>query len=54
MASELSNLGGTEWVGTGELWLDPLGNEAQLYECTLSVGASCFPMSANFAWRCRL
>jgi hypothetical protein len=28
---------GTEWVGKGELWLDPLGDDVTRYECTLRV-----------------
>ena len=33
----LSNLAGTNWIGTGELWLDPGGNEAYLYDCQLQI-----------------
>ena len=32
-------LHGTEWTGSNELWLDPLGNEVQLSDCTLCVEA---------------
>ncbi len=39
MGSELAQLAGTEWTGTGELWLDPLGNEGESYACSLSVEA---------------
>lgn len=35
----LSKLVGTKWVGSGELWLDRLQNEARRYECTLAVGS---------------
>jgi len=31
----LSKLAGTNWVGDGELWLDPEGNKAARYECGL-------------------
>lgn len=34
-----SELHGTEWTGTNELWLDPLGDDAQRSDCTLSVDA---------------
>ncbi len=37
MGSELAQLAGTEWTGTGELWLDPLGNQGESYACSLSV-----------------
>lgn len=43
---EVAKLAGTEWVGTGELWLDPLGNEAIRHECTLSVAAG----SVRYTW----
>jgi hypothetical protein len=33
----IETLSGTQWTGTGELWLDPLGNEATTYDCTLQV-----------------
>ena len=33
----LSELNGTKWVGTGELWLDPLGDKVVQSECTMSV-----------------
>lgn len=33
----LSALDGTRWKGTAELWLDPLGNEAERSDCTVSV-----------------
>jgi hypothetical protein len=35
----LSDLSGSDWHGTAELWLDPLGNEAQTSPCTLRVEA---------------
>ncbi|HEY3499888.1 MAG TPA: hypothetical protein VGK73_34595 [Polyangiaceae bacterium] len=33
----LSDLHGTQWTGTQELWLDPLGNRATECACTISV-----------------
>jgi len=33
----LRKLVDTNWVGSGELWLDPEGNNAELYECKLQV-----------------
>lgn len=33
----LTELDGTHWTGHGELWLDPEGNQADLYECQLQV-----------------
>jgi hypothetical protein len=33
----LSDLDGSRWTGTAELWLDPLGNEAALSSCTISI-----------------
>ncbi len=35
----LEELEGTRWAGHGELWLDPLGNEAATHDCTLEVGS---------------
>jgi hypothetical protein len=45
-ATGLSNLGGTRWAGKGELWLDPLHNEAHRYDCTLSVE----PTEIRYTW----
>lgn len=33
----LSELRGTKWVGTAELWLDPLGDEVVRSDCTITV-----------------
>lgn len=33
----LSELVGTGWKGRGELWLDPLGDQAAVCDCTLAV-----------------
>ena len=46
MKTELEKLVGTNWTGTGELWLDPLGNEAHRYECTLAIAAD----SLRYTW----
>ncbi len=35
----LSDLLGTRWTGTAELWLDPLGDEVVRSDCTISVDA---------------
>lgn len=35
--AKLSELEGTKWAGTCELWLDPLGNEVTPSECTIAV-----------------
>lgn len=34
---QLLKLADTNWVGNGELWLDPAGNDAELYNCTLQI-----------------
>lgn len=36
----LSALDGTRWKGTAELWLDPLGNDADRSDCTISVDSN--------------
>ncbi|MEZ5419306.1 MAG: hypothetical protein R2708_18480 [Vicinamibacterales bacterium] len=33
----LAPLAGSRWLGTAELWLDPLGNEAQTSPCTIEL-----------------
>lgn len=33
----LSKLAGTNWAGKGELWLDPEGNKANLFDCQLQI-----------------
>ena len=44
--ADLSKLAGTTWNGTGELWLDPLGNEAHRYECTMTIDDS----TVRYTW----
>lgn len=34
---QLTKLEGTHWKGTGELWLDPEGNQAVSYDCQLKI-----------------
>ena len=33
----LSDLAGTKWSGQAELWLDDLGNQAELCDCTIEL-----------------
>lgn len=33
----LSELDGTRWAGTAELWVDPLGDEVTRSDCTIAV-----------------
>ncbi len=35
--STLSDLQGTHWKGTAELWVDPLGNDVENCGCTISI-----------------
>lgn len=36
----LTELNGTRWKGTSELWLDPLGDEGKTSACTLELHGS--------------
>lgn len=36
-SDSLATLVGTQWRGTGELWLDPSGDEAVRSECTIEI-----------------
>jgi hypothetical protein len=45
----LSKLTGTRWTGTGELWLDKLGNEAHRCECSLTVDPAAVG-SFSYTW----
>lgn len=45
----LSKLAGSRWTGTGELWLDKLGNEARKSECSLTVDAAAVG-SFSYTW----
>ena len=42
----LADLAGTSWHGTSELWLDPLGNDAQTSPCTLQIDAG----AVHYTW----
>ena len=42
----LSNLAGTRWTGTAELWLDPLGDDAQRCDCTIAIDAD----AVRYTW----
>ena len=33
----LTELAGTQWTGTGEVWLDPEGNNVDHCECSLRI-----------------
>jgi hypothetical protein len=41
-----SDLYGTRWTGVSELWLDPLGNEAQSNDCTMALEAG----KVSYTW----
>ncbi len=45
----LSKLTGSRWTGTGELWLDKLGNEAHKCECTLTMDPAAVG-SFSYTW----
>jgi len=42
----LAALAGSQWQGTAELWLDPLGNDADVSACTVEVDA----VSVRYTW----
>jgi hypothetical protein len=46
MGRDLGKVQG-EWEGTGELWLDPLGNEAKRSECAMKVEAN----AVRYTWQ---
>ena len=46
MDKKLHPLEGSSWRGKGELWLDPLGNEATHYDCTLRIEAD----AVRYTW----
>lgn len=37
MTTTLQDLVGSRWQGESELWLDPMGNEAQVSPCTMAI-----------------
>ncbi|HVY49405.1 MAG TPA: hypothetical protein VHB21_26115 [Minicystis sp.] len=40
--AEIEPLIGSKWVGRGELWLDRLGNEAHVYDCSAAIERDAF------------
>jgi hypothetical protein len=44
----LTKLTGTIWSGSGELWLDPEGNNAAQYDCQLNVEADAIYYSWSY------
>ncbi len=44
----LDELKGTNWTGKGELWLDPEGNVANVYECQLQIKNGAITYSWNY------
>jgi hypothetical protein len=42
----LAKLEGFNWSGKGELWLDPEGNKADLFDCQLQIDID----SINYTW----
>jgi len=42
----LATLTGSRWVGAGELWLDPLGDDAHKYDCTMAISDG----SVRYTW----
>lgn len=42
----LQELAGSDWRGVAELWLDPLGNDAQTSPCTLHIESS----ALRYSW----
>lgn len=45
--TRLADLDGTNWQGNAELWLDPLGNDATLSPCTITIAGSV----VRYTWR---
>jgi len=44
--ARLAELEGTQWTGTAELWLDPLGNDVQKSDCTMTIE----PREVLYTW----
>lgn len=42
----LTKWAGTTWSGRGELWLDPEGNNAETYDCELTIDSQ----AIDYAW----
>lgn len=47
MPRTLAKLAGTDWTGAGELWLDPLGNKAHTYDCTMHIESD----AVRYTWQ---
>ena len=45
-AQWLAKFVGTEWTGSGELWLDPEGNTVDRCDCTLRIEAD----ALHYTW----
>jgi hypothetical protein len=45
--TSLDDLDGTRWAGTAELWLDPLGDNAERSDSTLSIDGQV----VSYTWR---
>jgi hypothetical protein len=46
MKDWLGKMAGTKWKGKGELWLDPEGNSAELYDSELNIEND----AINYSW----
>ena len=44
----LTKLAGTKWSGSGELWLDPEGNNADQHSCELNIEAGALYYSWSY------
>ena len=44
----LTKLAGTKWSGSGELWLDPEGNNADQHSCELNIEADALYYSWSY------
>lgn len=42
----LTKFAGTKWLGSGELWLDPEGNNSDKYDCELTIDIN----SISYSW----
>jgi hypothetical protein len=45
--TDLSELNGTRWAGSCELWLDPLGDQASESECTIAIDGQ----TLSYTWK---
>lgn len=44
----LNKFAGTKWSGSGELWLDPEGNNSDKYDCDLTIDYDAIHYSWSF------